>query len=268
MAHHGITFRGKHSDEFNIIVKTVGRPIIPPAKQVDEEVEYRDGNTDYSEAGGRIYYEDKVLELEFNIKAVNTTRLGVTVSRIAAWLSGGYGELIFDDMPLVIWLAKPADLGDLTINLYKNGNTRVQFRCKPFNIFLHDSKGIPHDTPIVLDSDIPLDFGEENVLAFAAGTTTHTLDYMGTAPVRPVIQIQMTKAVSSFSININGVVIIRTNTGSSFTIDCQNGIMPNGLSGDFPELLPGENTIIVTSTGGSGTVTFEYKHNFLYGDGF
>ena len=27
-------------------------------------------------------------------------------------------------------------------------------------------------------------------------------------------------------------------------------------------------SIIVTSTGGSGTVTFEYKHNFLYGDGF
>ena len=85
MPHNGITYRGKHSDEFGTIVKTVGRPIIAPVKQVDEEVAYRDGNVDYSEAGGRLYYEDKVLELEFTIRAMNTTELHKKVSRMINW---------------------------------------------------------------------------------------------------------------------------------------------------------------------------------------
>lgn len=88
MPHNGITYRGKHSDEFGTIVKTVGRPIIAPVKQVDEEVAYRDGNVDYSEAGGRLYYEDKVLELEFTVRAMNTTELHKKVSRMINWLSG------------------------------------------------------------------------------------------------------------------------------------------------------------------------------------
>ena len=35
---HGITFRGKHSNDIGVIVKTVGRPFSPPVKQIDEEV--------------------------------------------------------------------------------------------------------------------------------------------------------------------------------------------------------------------------------------
>lgn len=49
---HGITFRGKHSNDIGVIVKTVGRPFSPPVKQIDEEVQYRDGNIDLSETGG------------------------------------------------------------------------------------------------------------------------------------------------------------------------------------------------------------------------
>mgnify|MGYP001526253652 FL=1 len=52
---HGITFRGKHSNDVGVIVKTVGRPIIAPVRQIDEEVPYRDGNVDCSETGGRLY---------------------------------------------------------------------------------------------------------------------------------------------------------------------------------------------------------------------
>ena len=117
---HGITFRGKHSNDIGVIVKTVGRPFSPPVKQIDEEVQYRDGNIDLSETGGRLYFEDKVLELEFQMICPDNIALQRSASKLVNWLSGGYGELIFDDMPTVKWIAKPVDLDDMKIELYKN----------------------------------------------------------------------------------------------------------------------------------------------------
>lgn len=129
---HGITFRGKHSNDIGVIVKTVGRPFSPPVKQIDEEVQYRDGNIDLSETGGRLYFEDKVLELEFQMICPDNIALQRSASKLVNWLSGGYGELIFDDMPTVKWIAKPVDLDDMKIELYKNSKATVQFRCRPF----------------------------------------------------------------------------------------------------------------------------------------
>lgn len=266
---HGITYRGKHSNEFNTIVKSVGRPITPPVRQVDEEVPYRDGNVDCSETGGRLFYDDKVLQLEFTLIARNTTKLQNAVSKFINWLSGGYGELIFDDMPNVIWIAKPVDLDDMTILLYKDGKTTIQFRCHPFNTFVYDSKGIPIDSDIVLDSDIPLDFGAENEIAFLAGTSSYTLDYKGSAPVRPVVQIELSQGVQALTLTVNSAEIyITVGNTRSFTIDCENAVMPSEATGSFFELVPGENTIKIQSIGGAGNIIFEYKHNFIYGDGF
>ncbi len=263
--HHGITFRGKHSDEFNTIVKTVGRPIIPPVRQVDEEVPYRDGNVDCSETGGRLFYEDKVLELEFTLIAPNTTELQKRVSRFANWLSGGYGELIFDDMPYVKWIAKPADLEDLTINLYKNGKSKVQFRCRPFNRFIFDSNGIPLGSDILLGSDVPIGFGDENEIEFS-GNYSGVLDYQGSAPVRPSVNIDLEQGVTSFKLTVNNAEInIAVGDARTFVIDCENGYMPEGVSGNFCELLPGENNISIECSG-KGTVFFDYNHNFMFGD--
>ena len=168
---HGITFRGKHSNDVGVIVKTVGRPIIAPVRQIDEEVPYRDGNVDCSETGGRLYYDDKVLELDFYLISHDTVELQKNVTKVANWLAGGYGILIFDDMLSTVWIAKPVDLDDLTIELYKNGHTKIQFRCRPFNDWLHDSKGVPLDSNHSLDSDIPLGLGDENEIIYGAGAT-------------------------------------------------------------------------------------------------
>lgn len=156
---HGITFRGKHSNDIGVIVKTVGRPFSPPVKQIDEEVQYRDGNIDLSETGGRLYYEDKVLELEFQMICPDNIALQRSASKLVNWLSGGYGELIFDDMPTVKWIAKPVDLDDMKIELYKNSKATVQFRCRPFNDWRYNSSGIPLDSDIILDCDLPIGMG-------------------------------------------------------------------------------------------------------------
>lgn len=266
--HYGIRFRGQHSDNFGIVVKTIGRAITPPVKQLDEEVDYRDGNIDFSEAGGRLYYEDKVLELEFSIIASDTTKLNIIVSKIVSWLSGGYGELIFDDMPFVFWVAKPVDIDDLTLNLYRNGKTKVQFRCHPFNKWKFDSKGIPIGSNYLLGTEIPIGLGNENEIIFGAGRIVKTLDYVGSAPVRPIVKIEPKNTVTGFSLTVNGIKAECSKMVQNCEIDCENAVMPNGFNGDFCELIPGSNEIEIECSSGGGTVIFEYRHNFLYGDGY
>lgn len=267
----GITYRNKHSSEFCTIVKTVGRPIIAPVRQKDEEVPNRDGNIDCSESGGRLFYDDKVLELEFLLVTPNDVELHKQATRFINWISGGYSELIFDDMPYTAWIAKPADLDKLAIELYKNSKIKIQFRCRPFNKFLFDSDGIPLDSDVVLDSDIPIGLGDENEIEFSAGSSSHTLDYLGSAPVRPILHVSLEPTVQQFIMTANGVTLTITPINSSvidrvYIIDCENGDMPEEVIGDFCEISPEENTINIQSIGGAGNVFFEYRHNFIYGE--
>lgn len=266
---HGITFRGKHSNDVGVIVKTVGRPIIAPVRRIDEEVPYRDGNVDCSETGGRLYYDDKVLELDFYLISHDTVELQKNVTKVANWLAGGYGKLIFDDMLNTVWIAKPVDLDDLTIELYKNGHTKIQFRCRPFNDWIHDSKGVPLDSNHSLDSDIPLGLGDENEIIYGAGATGLELDYCGSAPVRPVVIITPTTETNGFSLTINNSTISSTAAFKNpVTIDCANAVLPSGFSGDFFELKPEINKININCLNGNGQIILEYIPKLLYGDGF
>ncbi len=267
----GITYRNKHSSEFCTIVKTVGRPIIAPVRQKDEEVPNRDGNVDCSESGGRLFYDDKVLELEFLLVTPSDTELHRQATRFINWISGGYGELIFDDMPYTVWIAKPVDIDKLAIELYKNSKIKIQFRCRPFNKFLFDSDGIPLDSDVILDSDVPIGFGDENEIEFSAGSSSYTFEYLGSAPVRPVLHISLEPTVQQFIMTMGGVTLTITPASGAvvnkvYIIDCENGDMPEDVIGDFCELKPGENEINIQSIGGAGNVFFEYRHNFIYGE--
>lgn len=263
---HGVTFRGVHSSEIGVIVKTVGRPITPPVRQEDEEVPHRDGSVDVSEAGGRLYYDDKILELEFSLIGKNSTNLQSRVTKFINWLSGGYSELIFDDMPYVVWLSKPLELDKLAIERFKHSKVSVQFRCRPFNKFLYSSQGIPLGSDIPLGSKIPIGWGDENYISFDEGESIHNLYYEGSAVVRPKIDIFLDEGTTWCRVDVGGSEIYIKNDGENrYIIDCENGYMPNGVSGEFSELSPGDNEIKI-SADGCGTVFFDYRHNFLYGE--
>ena len=262
---NGITFRGKHSREFGVVVRTKKRPPIAPIKQLDEEIAMHDGNADFSEAGGRLYYQDKVLELEFGFISRNTRELNKNISDFISWLAGGYGELIFDDMPFTIWQAKPVDLGDVELSAYKNGRVTVQFRCRPFNSWIFTSEGIPLDSDVLLDSDLPLGFGDENEIDFSIGSQTHILDYYGTAPIRPIIEVTSDGGVT---LSVNNTVMAISEINGTASIDCSKGTVENAkVSGGFIELLSGENDIQIVAMA-AGSLKFVYIHNFLYGGDF
>ena len=139
----GFTYRGLHSiRDIGIVFKTESRPILPPPRILNETVPYRDGSIDYSMQNGRIYYDDKIMELQISIVGRNLKTLHEKISKVVSWLAGGYGELIFDDMPLTVWHAMPVNLNAIAPELAKVGKTVVQFRCKPFNTTIIDSLGV------------------------------------------------------------------------------------------------------------------------------
>lgn len=262
---NGITFRGKHSREFGIVVRTLRRPPIAPVKQFDEEIAFHDGNADYSEAGGRLFYQDKVLELEFGFISRNLRELNKSISKFISWLAGGYGDLIFDDMPFTIWRAKPVDLGDVELSARKNGRVTVQFRCRPFNSWIFSSEGMPLDSDIQLDSNVPLGFGDENEIDFAIGSNSYTLDYYGTAPIRPIIVVTSSGGVA---LSVNSKVMAISEINGTAIIDCAKGTVENAkVGGRFIEIQAGENKIQIVATA-AGSVKFNYIHNFLYGGDF
>lgn len=105
MAMYGVRFRNTHSRDVGLLAKTGKRPAAPPVRTVEETILYRDGNLDYSEQGGRLFYDDKLVEVEFTAIAKELSDTDRLIAAAVKWLSGGWGELIFDDMPLVKWLA-------------------------------------------------------------------------------------------------------------------------------------------------------------------
>ena len=268
----GFTFRGKHSRrDMDIVFRTRARPIIPPVRVIEETIPYEDGSLDYSEQNGRLYFDDKVIELEITVIRNNLKSLHQQISKVVSWLSGGFGDLIFDDMPYVIWTAKPVNIDSISPELMRVGKTVIQFRCHPFNRLIFSSYGIPIDSAIPLESGIRIGYGGENYHALITGENEIEMEYIGNAPVRPTI---------CFTGEINNLTIICGEFKLSFEgmadglqLDCKNRTATIGeqnvteqTTGEFLELQSGNNNIVISCGSGSGSVFFDYYPQFLYGD--
>ncbi len=268
----GLTFRNKHSyKDMGMDVKVLDMPISPPAKtEFEEGIPYMDGSLNFSETGGRIFYKDKVLEVEFYLINSNTEDRNKKIEKFIAWINGGKGELILDDMPNVIWTAIPVTVEDMTVMLKRAGKTIVEFRCEPFNKFIFDTSGFILDSNIPLSSDIPLDWPLEHNRTVTNGINKFTLLNDGTVPVRPVIHFNGT--FTKVTLTVNGKTFVYNHNTDSFTINCELFVCTENETdtteysqGDFFELNPGENEISIECNG-EGSVFFEYKPLFYFNE--
>ena len=89
MAMYGVRFRNTHSRDVGLLAKTGKRPAAPPVRTVEETILYRDGNLDYSEQGGRLFYDDKLVEVEFTAIAKELSDTDRLIAAAVKWLSGG-----------------------------------------------------------------------------------------------------------------------------------------------------------------------------------
>ncbi len=287
MAMYGIRYRGVHSRDLGLITKTKTRPAAPPVRTTEETILYRDGNLDYSEQGGRLFYDDKIVEIEFVAAEKELIDTNLLISRAVRWLCGSWDDLIFDDMPLVKWRARPISLSEISTELYRLGRFTVQFRCRPFNTLIYSSLGITLDSLIPLDSKIPLDLGGTSSFDMdKIGRYTFKHINIGDVSARPKINIigETDSGTHTITVKINGTGFtlkfpsgFPLSNGKTAVVDCEECAVTCGgdditsylVSSDtdfseFPELQPGENAITV-DTQITGQLQFDYATPYFYG---
>lgn len=113
--------------------KTVSKPITPNAKTSFLSLPNADGSVDFTtRTDGKIYYEDRVIELQLQFKAKNFEDLENKAAEIGEWLKGK-GDLIFSHKPNEVWKATCYQGIDYKPDLIGHfASLQVIFRCKPF----------------------------------------------------------------------------------------------------------------------------------------
>lgn len=271
---NGFTFRGHHSDEFDAFWKTESRPFLPIVKTVTENLTECDGDYDFSNVNidSRQHYENRAFSGMLTVKADNLKELHLKFSKIANWLEGGYGDLIFDDMPETVWSAKIENVEQVTYELRRLGKIRLVFTVKPFSRFLYRST-----EPVILDSNIILD------TALALDGETYRFEVSGdsgicvrnygdwyTAPIVTVsgeFSYLEIKAFDEKKIRYFGGCGSDDTIGFDFS---KNQIMKNGVLdnlnslGHYWDFVPGANQLEIL-TDGIADLTFFMEFYFKYG---
>ena len=145
------------------------------------------------------------------------------IDYICSWLSGG-GEVIFSNEPTRKYRATIKNKIEFTqlVSTHDYHEFIIQFDCQPH--------GYSTDNSVI-----------------TLTTSPQTIVNSGSANSKPVIKVFGTGAIT---LTINGNVVSLTNVSEYVTLDsemmdCYKGtqLMNNYMSGDFPELIPGNNII-------------------------
>lgn len=264
----GFTFREQHSNSFEgVVVKTNDRPIRPETKEEKFNPTNGDGERSFARANpyGHEFYESKIYQMEMDITASGLSNLQSKITKLSRWIMGS-GILIFDDTPLVKWIAR---IVDTVQYMPEHGGTHakfiVKYKVKPFaELVFSTTEGPCLYDELELDSDIPLDLGEYFTFE---GAGTHTVKNIGDMPVRPVITIE--NATKPVSISVNGIVLTVPKTAE---IDCENytvkdmsgNSLMTQITGDFFELAEGDNVMTVTCDEDDEDITIEVEYEPRY----
>lgn len=266
---NGFNFKGIHSSEFGVSVKTKSRPIRPSGRTVLKSVPFRDGSYDFSSSNpyGREFYNDRSFSVALSVCADNMTLMQRKLNSLSKWLCGK-GELIFDDMPFVKWRAMVID--EIIYVPEHDGRKavfEVNFNAGPFSECVFDTNG-PHIGVdyIVLDENIPI--GIDEVYTYTiSGRGDISIMNVGDRPMMPVIDI--TGDAGSVVLEMNGKLLAFNASGAvrvDFDRQCvesTDGMVK--VTGEFFEFGEGENVLhIENSNTAMLTVKVNYTPKFMY----
>lgn len=260
---------GKSFASLGLLLTKSDIPILPDVRRVEEEIPGRDGILDLETRFGA-----RPIELTFELVEDFEVDYQLRLSEIASIFNPISGEkiLVLERMPAKQWRVK------------YNGTISVE-KLATLGTFTAPFKAYnPFAESVVMASE-PLDLGEgltlglgyeldgiETSFSVTASPTTFSVTNLGTYEVFPIttlegtcddITITNTTTGEQFSINtpISGTTIIDTDIESIR----QNGLnIFHYFSGDFTKLVSGENSFTVTGTNVDLTITFDYRHVYLY----
>lgn len=223
-------YNGIESSTYNIFMsKTPSRP--RASKRIQSfEIPGRNGHLTYDDGS----FMAIPISVECNIMDISESNLRA----IKAWLYGS-GNLIFSDEPAVFWKVRLDLQVDYVIPMRQVHQFILIFDCFPFAYL--------------------------NVNSLVTLTTSPgTILNPGTATSSPVITVY---GSGTITLTINGIAVLLTNVSGSVTIDSDlmdaytgTVLQNNNMSGDFPILLVGNNTISWVGTVTSVTILPNFRY--------
>jgi predicted phage tail component-like protein len=217
---YSFSFLGKDSyTDYGIIIEK--RPVIPkPQRNIQYfEVPGRSGSLKVDEAT----YSDIVIPIQCTFKDDNVAN---KADVIKTWLNGGEGQLILSNQVDKYYLAHVSDQFDISQEWKVFGQFLANFRCQPFKYALiNDAITMP-----------------------VSGTITNP----GTVSSEPIVVVfgngDINLTINSASINLTGIsdyIVIDSALKDAYK---DTALQNSKMLGDFPVLLPGDNTISWTGS--------------------
>lgn len=256
---YGFSFKGIHSNDMCVTVRTESRPVIPEVKKTEYSALLMDGNYDFSRANpyNREFYNDRTFRLQLYINGADLNELNKKLSKITQWLTG-YGDLIFDDNPYVKWKARRnSEIAYAPELRGKKAILSVEFTVSAFGYSVwRTCEDLTLNANIFLDTNIPLDMAgtEYTFTPVIESGKTYSMKFInfGERPVRPVITITKDDDSILFngvSLTYKGTECSCSGTSHSYIIDCEkqqirsvdseSSEMMSEFSGAFFEFEPG-----------------------------
>lgn len=222
-------WQGKDSyDDYGIVINKLPSETVPESDIETIEITGRDGTLTIDNNAKKSY----TLPMECTL--LDFTR----IEEVKTWLSGNSGDLIFNWQSGYKYEARLNNKIDIAQSLDVMGEFQLIWKVQPYK------KSISN--PII------------------TLTAPGTIYNSGSANSKPIIKVFGTGAIT---LTVNSNIVNLTNvidyvTVDSDLMDAYTGTLlkNNDMSGEFPELIPGNNTISWT-----GTVTsIEITPNFRY----
>jgi len=148
--------------DFQIIAKSVDRPILPALRKREMAIPGKHGVYDF----GLNTFDSRIISVLIQYIGATFNDLRLQARDIAAWLSQtSYKELIFSDEPDKYYLAKIYDPVGLE-NFFRLGKATIQFECQPHALYVVTSaEDVDLDDDVPLDSDLILDSGDDYLIS-------------------------------------------------------------------------------------------------------
>jgi len=242
-------FNNVESSYYSLVCKSIKRPLLPAVKVRRIDPVGVSGVYDFDDN------EHSMRNLTMRIAYIGTSyeELRTRARSIAAWLSvGSWCRLIINDEPDKYYLAKVTDEIELE-SLWGSGTANITFDCQPFAYSVTEES-------------------EEVVLA-ASGTLVFinpgTRIINSRSPQGSKFKMIVDGSWTTLALTLNGKTLTYTGAGTGvLTIDNieleadLGGVNKygslTGATDTFLHVIPGENTLSITGTGLTATVTVEY----------
>jgi predicted phage tail component-like protein len=242
-------FNNVESSSFNLVCKSVKRPLLPALKLKRVELPGASGAYDFEDEE----YSLRTVTMKIQYIGTDYEELRSRARSIAAWLSySAFAQLIINDETDKYYLAKVTGEVDLD-SLFESGSADVSFDCQPFAYALNNE---------VVEMTIT-GADEQN---FTNPGTRH-VNYK--SPQGSYLTVIIDGSFTTLSLSINGNTLTYDEAiNGILVIDCiemevhlNDANVFDKLGGDidtFFRILPGENTVTVSGTNLDFDLTISY----------